>query len=214
MGKQKVVVCCWKHGHETELWLTKKQEEKLQGQIPKLKAVCPTCRNETGQNEAIFVKDGQTLFSSQKVFRCRHGHVSVISAFTNNMLHVKFGPHNDDFENVEGTIADLENLVDSGDIACNHDQCGEKLEPVDDSVLSLPGSCNFKTKNRLGDLWEKSGAEPVRPGAYDNDGYYRQTKSEIANKHRLEKMRNRNIPEERHPGKRITKPTDRRSTQK
>jgi hypothetical protein len=186
MAKHKVVVCCWKHGHETEFLMTRAQEERLVRQIPKLKAVCPVCRDETGTNEEIFIKEGQTLVSSHKV-----------------------GPGNDDFENVEGGIDDLQDLVDNGDIICNHDGCGKPLRAADDSVLRLPGSSNFKVKTRLGDLWDKAGAEPVRPGSYDQNGHYSDTHSEKANRHRLEQMRKRNMAEDRHPGKRITKATKR-----
>jgi hypothetical protein len=209
MAKHKVVVCCWKHGHETEFLMTRAQEERLVRQIPKLKAVCPVCRDETGTNEEIFIKEGQTLVSSHKVYKCEDGHPTIIGAFTNNMLHTRFGPGNDDFENVEGGIDDLQDLVDNGDIICNHDGCGKPLRAADDSVLRLPGSSNFKVKTRLGDLWDKAGAEPVRPGSYDQNGHYSDTHSEKANRHRLEQMRKRNMAEDRHPGKRITKATKR-----
>jgi thymidine kinase len=42
MANHKVVVCCWEHGHRTELFMTVKQEDKLVKKIGKLKAVCPT----------------------------------------------------------------------------------------------------------------------------------------------------------------------------
>jgi len=211
MAKSKVVVCCWLHGHETEQLLTRRQEEALGPKIAKGKAVCPVCRDAGLGNQPIFIKEGQTIIGSSKMFQCKDGHVTTVSAFTNGMLHVKFGPGNEDFVNIEGTIEDLDELIDSGEIFCHHDcegeSCGLTLSATDDSTLSLPVANNIKTRTRVGDLWDRHGVDPVRPGHYDGDGHYKETRSERANKARLEKMRERNVAENKLPGKRITKPT-------
>ena len=146
MAQHKVVVCCWSHGHETELSMTRLQEEKLAKQIPKLKAVCPTCRESDNGNQAIFIKHGDTVFGSHKTFVCRHGHTSLVSPFSSGMLHIRFGPGEDDFTNIKGTIEELEELIDNKDITCYHTKvnnqaCGCKLKAVDSSshVLGIFG---------------------------------------------------------------------------
>lgn len=211
MTKAKVVVCCWRYGHETEQTLTRRQEEALGPKINKGKAVCPVCRDSGNGNQPIFIKEGQTLISPPKTFQCKEGHVSTIGAFTNGMLHVKFGPDREDFVNIEGTVEELDELIDSGEITCHHDYEGEScdltLSATDDFSLSLPVANNIKTRTRVGDLWDRHGVDPVRPGHYDGNGYYKETRSEGANKARLQKMRERNIAEDKMPGKRITKPT-------
>ena len=212
MANLRVVVCCWKHGHETELYMTKRQEEKLNKQIPQLKAVCPVCREEGHGNQPIFIKEGETLFMTPKSYKCRHGHVTRISAFANGMLHVAFGNGDEDYVNIEGTIEEIEELLDTKDISCHHvrdygRRCDCKLKAVDDAVISYPGSAGIKTTTRLGDLWDKAGAEPVRSGNYDDQGNYHGTRTEEANRERLRRMQKRNLPKDRHPGKRIDKAT-------
>jgi len=212
MVKHSVVVCCWDYGHENEIMMTRKQEDKLERQIPQLKAVCPTCRDQELGNQPIFIKEGQSQFNAPKVYACRHGHVTTIGAFANGMLHVKFGHADDDYMNIEGTIEELEELVDKKEIACHHVRdngrvCNCKLKAVDSFSLQYPGSAGVKTTTRIGDIWDRAGAEPVRTGEYDKEGHYHATKTEVANRKRLERMRERNIPEEKHPGKRINKAT-------
>jgi hypothetical protein len=221
MSKQRVVVCCWRAGHETELALTRKQEEKLAKQIPELKAVCPSCKDQG--NFPIFIKEGSTVFAGSKVYRCRNGHITTISPFSNGMLHVTFGPGHENFVNIEGTLEELQEIIDTKDVSCYHvkdngKQCDCKLKPVDDFMLSYPQAAGIKTKTRVGDLWDKAGLEPVRTGGYDKDGNYQESRSQRANMERLKKMRRtRNIPVDQHPGKRMNRPTkttyDKRSKQ-
>lgn len=213
MSNHQVIVCCWLHGHETELFMTKRQEQRLEKQIPELKAVCPICRDEENGNQPIFIKSGMSLFSDHKVYRCRHGHATTISAFTNGMLHVRFGPDSEDFINIEGTIEELENLVDKKEISCHHvkengRRCDCKLKAVDDASISYPGAAGIKTKVRVGDLWDRHGLEPVRNGAYDNKGNYSESKTQSANMERLKNMRRKRLmKQDKHPGKRINKAT-------
>lgn len=212
MANHRVVVCCWLHGHETELFMTRKQEDKLAKQIPTLKAVCPVCREEENGNQSVFIKEGETPFGTSKAYRCRHGHVTTVSAFANGMLHTKHGPDDGDFVNIEGTIEELEELIDKKDISCHHvkasgRQCDCKLKAVDSTSITYPCAAGIKTKTRLGDIWDKAGAEPVRNGQYDGKGNYSESRTEKANLERLKRMRERNVAKDRLPGKRIDKPT-------
>ena len=214
MTQSRVVVCCWLHGHQTEMIMTLRQEESLVQKIKKLKAVCPACRDAGEGNQAIFIQEGRTLCNPSKVYRCEHGHATTIGAFNNGMLHLSFGSGSEDFVNVEGTIEELPELIDSKDVSCHHvvngQSCDGKLSAVDNFVLSLPIAANIKTKTRIGDLWDRAGVQPVRPGTYDKDGHYQQTRTEVANRDRLKRLRTtRNTPVERQPGRRIDRPTSR-----
>lgn len=213
MSQGRVVVCCWLHGHQTEMSMTLRQEETLVNKIKKLKAVCPECRNAGLGNQPIFIQEGRSLFSAPKLYKCEHGHVTTIAAFDNGMLHLCFGFNSDDFVNIEGKIEELPELIDSKDVSCHHigandQQCDCKLHAVDDYALTYPTTAGIKTKTRVGDLWDRAGIEPVRPGAYDKGGHYQQTRSEIANRERLKRVRkDRNIPVNRQPGRRVDRPT-------
>jgi len=214
MANARVVICCWLKGHETELVMTKRQEEKLSVKLKTLKAVCPTCRAEELGNQAIFIKEGQTLFNPSKAFKCRHGHVSTIGAFNSDMLHVKHGGGYESFVNIEGTPEEVQELIDSKEISCHHIKengrvCGCKLKTVDDFELTKPQGTAFRTKTRLGDIWDKAGADPVRAGTYDKGGRYHGSRTQEANRARLKRSRKRNTPAKRHPGKRIDKATKR-----
>ncbi len=213
MSLHKVVLCCWKHGHKTEMAMTLKQEEILTRKLDTLKAVCPECRNAGLGNQPIFITEGRTVVNVSKVYRCTQGHISAVTPFTHGMLNVSFGPARESFVNIEGTIEELSELIDTRDISCHHvkddgQQCDCKLEAIDDAILAYPTSSNFKTKTRVGDLWDSAGIEPVRPGHYDKQGFYQENKTERVNRERLKRMRDRNIPVDRHPGKRIDQPTD------
>lgn len=207
--KSIVRVMCWKCSHITELVMNRLQEKKLWQDIPRMKKVCPDCKP---LNEAITIVSGQTLFNPSKAYRCEHGHLSLIAPL-GEMLNVCFGPSNEDFVNINGSISDLPNLIDNSDIACNHvvdgKLCDSKLTPIDDFQLSYPSSPAVKTKQRIGDLWDKHGVEPVRPGSYNNrTGDYDESRTQKANEHRLRRMRRkRNVEAERQPGRRVNKAT-------
>lgn len=212
MNKHIVTICCWRCTHQIELQMTKRQEEKLSRDLMVMKAVCPTCRNDDAGNHPIFIKDGTTLVNPSKVYSCSNGHATTIGLLGDSMLHVCFGANTEDFVNVEASIEELSELVDSNEISCHHIQedgtpCDCSLRPIDDYVPSLTKTAGFKTRTRIGDVWDKQGIEPVRNGSYDSQGHYNQTKTETANRERLRRMRDRNIPIDKHPGKRIDKPT-------
>lgn len=212
MAKNTVVICCWGQGHVNELSMTNKQEEKLSEKISTLKAVCPTCRNDDLGNQPIMILHGATIFNSSKAYQCRNGHVTSVGAFTNGMLHVKVGNDREDSENIEGTIEELQELIDKKSISCHHvrengRRCGCKLKPMDDTSLQYPSEFGIKTKTRVGDLWDKAGINPVRTGTYDGDGHYHKGTGEEGNKARLTAMRRRSKSNSKSPGKTITKAT-------
>lgn len=213
MSNHKVAVCCWKHGHVSVLNMSLRSEEGLIKKIGNLKAVCPVCRESGFGNQPIFIKEGRTLLSSPKVYQCEHGHATSIRAFGNGMLHVEFGHDFGNFINIEGVPEELEELVNANEISCYHvsedgETCDCNLKPVDDYSLSAPTAAGIKTKTRVGDLWDRSGIEPVRSGGYDSDGEYKHTRSELANRERLKRLRQRNIAADRMPGRRIDKATN------
>lgn len=171
--------------------MTLKQEKDLPSKIEKMKAVCPVCRNEFGENNSIFIYDGATVWNQDKLYQCSSGHIISVSAFTNKMIHVAY---NKGHENIEGTIEELNELVDNGVIFChnvdeNDCSCGKAVKPIDDFSLNYPVANNIKTKTRVGDIWAKAGAEPVRNGSYDSDGHYHSTRTERINKERVSRLR-------------------------
>ena len=212
MAQHNVTVCCWNCSHQEVMGMTLRQEQSLEKKVDTLKAVCPKCRDDGKGNMPIFIKYGDTVMSPNKVYKCRHGHSTAIGAFANGYLNVTFGPNHENFFNIEGTPEDLEELIDTKEISCHHvrennKMCDCKLKEVDDYSISIPIAGNIKTKTRIGDIWDKQGVEPVRNGSYDKNGNYNATKSEAANRERLKTMRKRNMSEDKHPGKRITKST-------
>jgi len=217
MAKHKVVVCCWKHYHKTDMEMTLRQEQALPKKIDNLKAVCPVCRDEHGENNHIFILEGETVSRLSKIYRCRHGHVNSIGAFTNGMLHVTFGNDRSQSENTEGTIEELEEMIDKKVISCHHVSekgraCGCKLKAVDKFSLNYPSALAIKTKTRVGDIWDKAGATTVRSGSYDKDGHYNSGTGEKANLARISAMQKRNAKKnkKKSPGTKITKATNKK----
>lgn len=214
MANHKVVICCWFCGQESDFVMNKRQEETLERKIKKGLAVCPRCRDVDHVNRPVFIKAGETLFSTGKVYRCEHGHAHVIAAFANGVLNVEFGPGQEDFVNIDCKPDELAELIDTKDISCYHvingQSCDGKLSAVDDERLECPVAPGIKTKTRLGDLWDKHNITPVRQGKYNKDGEYSATQSEKANRHRLQRMRERNVPVNKLPGKIMDKPTNKK----
>lgn len=206
--KSIVRVMCWKQSHVTDLAMNRAQENKLSSDIPKMKKVCPNCKPA---NEAITIVLGASVFNPAKAYKCEQGHLSLLSPL-GSTINVCFGPGNDEYVNIEGSLADLENLIDEKDIACNHvvdgKLCDCKLTAVDDFQLDYPRVNAIKTKQRIGDIWDKHGIQPVRSGSYDGNGGYNESETQRSNAKRLDRIRkNRNTPVDRHPGKAIKKAT-------
>jgi hypothetical protein len=207
MAKFIVTVRCWDHGHETKDVLTAKQAERLHVNVLDGKVTCPVCKG------SLAVINGPGLFDDGKLIQCASGHLTVVTAFANKMLHLQFGNGNESFVNVEGTPEEFDDLLDKQEIICYHTigegSCDAPLKAIDDKPLQLPRAAGIKTKTRIGDIWDKHRVEPVRSGNYDGDGNYQESKTDKANRQRLNRMRRqRNIAEDKHPGKRINKPTD------
>jgi len=207
MAKFIVTVRCWDHGHETKDVLTAKQAEKLHVNVLDGKVTCPVCKG------SLAIINGPGLFNDGKLIQCASGHLTVVTAFVNKMLHLQFGNGNESFVNVEGTPEEFDDLLDKQEIICYHTvgegSCDTPLKAIDDKPLQLPRAAGIKTKTRVGDIWDKHRVEPVRSGNYDGDGNYQESKTDKANRQRLNRMRRqRNIAEDKHPGKRINKPTD------
>lgn len=208
MAKSLVRIICWKRSHVTELAMNKAQEQKLESDIPKMKKVCPDCKPE---NCSITIVNGATVFNPSKAYRCERGHLSLIAPL-GDQLNICFGPDREECVNISGSLSDLPNLIDTGDIACNHvvdgKPCDCKLTPIDNFQLSYPSAPAIKTRMRIGDLWDRHGIEPVRSGNYDGQGGYNESRSQKAHKERLARMaRRRNISKDRQPGKVINKAT-------
>lgn len=206
MAKSLVRIICWGHSHVTDLMMTGLQAKKLEADIPRMKKVCPACKPA---NESIVVTQGPTILLPSKAYSCEHGHLSLVAPL-GEMIHIKFGQ--DLYVNVQVPLEELSNAIDAKDIACNHivdgKPCDCKLTPMDDFKLERPHIHGIKTRLLIGDLWDRHGIEPVRAGSYDGKGGYNESRSQQANKNRLENMRRtRNTPTTRQPGQRLKKPT-------
>jgi hypothetical protein len=211
MARTKVIVCCWEKSHETELLISRSEEEAIQRKILKNKVVCPTCKVDN-INNPIFVKEGATLFNAMKHYQCKDGHASLIGLFNHGWLHIQYGPGPEDFFNIKGSLEELPELIDTDEIICHHKECGLSLKAVDNYSLQYSNPPGIKTKQRIGDIWDKAGIEPVRSGQYDKDGNYQATHTEKANKHRIRKLqKERNVSLDRIPGEVYTKPTERKA---
>lgn len=210
MARTKAIICCWNNSHETELIVSRTEEEAIERKIRKNKVVCPTCKTD-GINNSIFIKEGATLFSAMKHYKCKNGHASLIGLFSHGWLHIQYGPGQEDFFNINGSLEELSQLIDSHEIFCHHNECGLPLEAVDNYSLQYPDAPGIKTKQRVGDIWDKAGIEPVRSGQYNKDGY-QESHTEKANKHRIRKLqKERNVSIDRIPGEVYTKPTERKA---
>lgn len=218
--KYPVKIICWDHSHMNEIPLTSKQAEALPRKVVLGKVVCPDCRNAGRGNKPFEIIESPTQIrgSTTKPYTCRNGHLTTISAFANDAFHVRFGPERSDFENVSGRPEELVELIDKKGITCNHivatksggtRKCNCKLTQLDDSVVTIPHGTNFRTKTRVGDIWDRDGLEPVRPSTYDRDGNISESRTDKANRERLRRMQkqNRNIERDRLPAHRAINET-------
>jgi len=211
----RLVLRCWDHGHTVELALAPSKVSKFLEQCKKLKKVCPECKPENKELTPVY--DESNSFLDVKSYQCRHGHLTLISAYgrSTNRLAVHWGSGSEDRENVDGCIEDLSELIDQKIIACQHTKengkvCGCKLKACDDASLSYPEFSNFKTKVRVEDVWKKYGVAEPKVGEYDPTTpdpknpfrpKYNETEFEKRNKERLKNMkRKRNISKDRLPG--------------
>lgn len=187
MSKGAVEIICWKCSHITQLALNRKQEDKLQKDAPLLKKVCPICKPD---NQEIVITKGSSILYPLKSYKCTNNHLTLIGPL-GNMLYIKFGSKDDQFFNLEGDLKELDFLIANNDIVCHHDAnglCGKHLAPLDDLILTKPQTPGVKTKTRVGDIWDKRGIEPVRPGSYKN-GEYQSSRTQQLNKERMKTLK-------------------------
>jgi hypothetical protein len=230
MSKVNITVACWEKGHVTEVQISRSQLSKFQAKCDTLKVVCPQCKPE---NKAITPLSALTTYiAPPKAFRCRHGHLTLLSLFSHGMINVKWGPDSEEFENIEGSADEALQAIADKLITCNHTiekngkvrVCGCKLTAVDDTKLEASSSCGFKTKTRVEDVWRRNGVPDPVEGDYDPEKgeqgnpfmpKYNATEFEKRNKERLKNMkRKRNISVDRLPGTPVNQSSNRRSNTK
>lgn len=182
---------CWKCSGCFE---NKQKTKKLIRLLTERRVACVNCGTTT-----LFLLE-KNNFISHKLYKCDNSHLTCVSPFSNGTIHLRYGNESDDFININGTINQIDNLES---FRCYHLECNQKLHPLNNDLLDYPNVLLFKTRTRVGDLWDKDGIEPVKPGRYNNNTYeYEATKTEQANKHRLKNMRRpRNIPIDKLPGR-------------
>lgn len=210
MAKVPIELYCWEKSHLTLVEISQGQKEKFLRMVGSGKRVCPLCKPE---NKLMTCTDDFGGFSHAKAFQCRHGHLTTLSMFKNGTIHTKWGEDGEQFENFEGGIEGIPELIDSKEISCNHTVegskgprvCGCKLKASDDKVLHLPEMGNFgiKTKTRLGDWWDKQGIihQSEQGSVVETGGIasgYNPSRSEEAHAARLNHMSR----------KKVTKKTD------
>lgn len=211
----KLVLRCWDHGHVVEVDIPKAKVSKFLEQCNALKKVCPHCKPENKHLHVVSNNDDS--FCEFKPYQCSHGHLTLVATFGRSaqMLEVTWGADPAQRQNIKAGIEDLPDLVDNGEIVCNHvmpdgPACGQKLVACDGTTLSYPQFSSFKTKVRVEDVWRKYKALEPKTGSYDeNHGdplnpvvpKYHETEFERRNKERLKRMqRRRNIDVDRLPG--------------
>lgn len=225
----KLILRCWDHSHKVELDIPKKKVEKFLRQCEALKKVCPECKPEN--KHLVPVYDESNPFLNTKAYSCSHGHLTLITPFGESAarVSVQWGQDPEQRENVDVTLEELEDLIDSKGISCNHvvddgkgghRVCGCKLKALDDTTLDYISVPGLKTKTRVADVWKKYGVPDPEVGDFDpvkadKDNpfmpQYRETEFEKRNKERIGEMkRKRNIAEERLPGTPISRPTKKR----
>lgn len=167
-----------------EMELTIKQETVWAKNLDRKS--CPLC------GSAVTIVYGGTIFNALKPYSCVNGHLVLVGLFSDNIAHVCY--YDDTFVNME-----------EFDNKC---KCGSNVKELDDFVATKVIAPGIKTKMRVGDIWDSRGIEPVRSGTYTDKGEYIASSSQQANKERMKKMhKERNIKEERMPGRKIKSPT-------
>lgn len=193
----KLTFYCWNcHCHEIEL-----SEKKADTYITKLhsgRVVCGVCSSIL----KLTARSDQPSMPT-KAFGCSNNHLNMISVFGKvGKLSIE---HNDKHENLDGMIEDISKLK------CLH--CNTKLYACDSTILEHPNMPSFKTRMKVGDLWDKYRTPAPIMGSYDEETpdpdnpflpKYTPSEFEQRNKERLKQIKKtRNIPLDRTPGKPI-----------
>ncbi len=155
---------------DVEMWKKKAAKRDRHG-VPGI--VCPHCKPENVALTPCDPPDAGYMQDLIKQFRCKHGHVTRVSAWDNGICNVSWN-HIDDaktddtFENYEADPALMLEMIESGAVRCEHmtvdkrgrkRRCNCKLVPLDDSPLVTPaehGTHGFKTALRVGDIWDRN----------------------------------------------------------
>jgi len=200
--KKQIIARCWEKSHLNIAEVSEKLHSKYIQKIEKGILVCQHCGSRL-----CALYSPEILFNS-KPYACEEGHLNTLFAFKDGRINITWGNDFEKSNSISGTDDDVENFIKNSNITCHHEsnnvKCSKQLSPLDDLVLKAPTMQQAKTKTRVGDLWDKNGIESVKPSHYTNDGQFIQSKTDLANKIRLDKMqRERAISN--HPGKKITR---------
>jgi hypothetical protein len=182
--------------------LSKKIHEKYISKIENGKLICQSC------GSSLCPLYSPAILFNSKPYSCEKNHLNVLFAFKDGKVNIKWGNGYEDSTNIFSPEENIENLINQGKISCHHMvdgvKCSHRLTALDETTLQAPTMQQAKTKTRIGDLWDKHGIESVKPSHYTNDGEFVQSKTDLANKQRLEKMqRDRAISN--HPGTKINR---------
>ncbi len=191
--------CVTNPSHLIAMEMNDTQYNKMVRLLSSGRAVCSHCKAEgvsslmkpcdPPETESQF-GGGHTLVA------CRHGHTTKVSAFSNGMLHVKWGDDDGQFENIEGVPEEIPELVDTKAISCNHTiersrgwaRCGCKLKVVKGKA-ETPQATFVKTKVRIGDIWDKNKIARPSEGRVDKDGNYHPSELEKRHTERIRDMK-------------------------
>jgi hypothetical protein len=191
---------CWNNSHLNINNLSEKLHNKSISKIEAGQLVCQACGSQLCPLYSTAI-----LFPS-KPYTCESGHLNVLFAFKDGKVNIKWGNASEDSINIFEVDSDIKELIEKGKISCYHlvngVKCSHALSSLDETPLEAPTVQQAKTKTRVGDLWDRHGLESVKPSHYTNDGQFIESKTDVANKARLEKMsRDRSISN--HPGTKI-----------
>lgn len=194
--------CTTNPNHLIAMDLDEQEYKKLVRKFARGHAVCPHCKPTNSpmaecdppETESRFGGGGHTLVA------CRHGHTTKVSAFANGMLNVKWGDDDGQFENIQGTPEEIQQIVDTKVISCNHTierkrgwgRCGCKVK-IMAGQAETPQATFIKTKTRVGDIWDSNGITRPSEGRVDADGNYVPSEHERRHTERLKEIRKGNI---------------------
>lgn len=193
-------------GHVIALEMEGEEAQKTLKKIARGKNVCPTCNVQEppvhSRMRQIEEPEHGGWYDRTVRFACRHGHITEINPFTSGMMNISWVDENgeDVYYNIKATPEDIDDMLSSGEIKCKHNkksektgrvsECNCKMKKVDSATLEIPTyTVGFKTKTRVGDIWDKAGCPEPRKGSYDANGDYKETEFERRARKRVNDMR-------------------------
>lgn len=195
--KYNIFIC--QNGHKI---IVSPQNEK---RILNGKSVCASCGERLTEYKPL-------SYSNEKHCKCAIGHVITMAPFANNTCNLSWGNGPEEFTNIKGSIEEIEEQLMDYSILCpigKKSMCQSPLVPLDDSRLALPSSPGFKTRMKLGDLWDKEKYPEPKLGHYDKDHNFKDTEFSQRNKDRIRRMREKNGRKKPPPGEVIYEATKR-----